>query len=87
VHFDKGVRFQGDHWPVNNVCGTQYWQAGDYVTDTFEVTAGDTFSPKGTYDVFMGLFTGGGGNWRNMTVTTGNADKNNRVKIGTLELR
>ncbi len=87
VHFDKVVRFQGDHWPLGNLCGTQYWQTGDYVVDTFDVTAGDAMSPRGPYEVWAGFFTGGGGNWRNMTVTTGNADKNNRVRIGTLDVR
>ncbi len=87
VHFDKGVRFQGDHWPLGNLCGTQYWQVGDYVTDTFEVTAGEALSPKGVYEVYTGLFTGGSGNWRNMTVASGNADKNNRVRIGQITLR
>jgi Dolichyl-phosphate-mannose-protein mannosyltransferase len=87
AHFDKGVRFQGDHWPLGNLCGTQYWQVGDYVVDSFDVTAGEALSPKGTYEVYVGFFTGGAGNWRNMTVTTGNADKNNRVRIGTIDVR
>jgi hypothetical protein len=87
AHFDKGVRFQGDHWPLQNICGTSFWQVGDYITDTFTVTAGETFSPKGVYDVWTGFFTGSSGNWRNMTVTTGNADKNNRVRLGSIQLK
>ena len=54
--------------------------------DSFEVTAGQTFSPKGQQEVWLGLFTGGSGTWKNMTVTSGNGDKANRVKVGTLEL-
>ena len=80
------VRFQGDHWPLDNLCASQYWQPGDYVVDSFEVTAGQTFSPKGPHEVWLGLFTGGSGTWKNMTVTSGNGDKANRVKVGTLEL-
>ena len=87
VHFDKGSRFQGDHWPLDNLCGSSYWQPGDYVIDTFEVTAGDTFSVKGAYDIYTGLFTGGSGNWKNMTVARGEADKNNRVKVGQVLVR
>jgi 4-amino-4-deoxy-L-arabinose transferase-like glycosyltransferase len=87
VHFDRGaVRFQGDHWPLDNLCGTQYWQPGDYVVDSFQVEAGQTFSPRGPHEVWLGLFTGGAGTWKNMTVSSGNGDKNNRVKVGTLEL-
>jgi 4-amino-4-deoxy-L-arabinose transferase-like glycosyltransferase len=87
VHFDRGsVRFQGDHWPLDNLCASQYWQPGDYVVDSFEVTAGQAFSPHGPHDVWLGLFTGGSGTWKNMTVTSGNGDKANRVKVGTLEL-
>lgn len=86
VHFDRGVRFQGDHEPVGGLCGTQHWQAGDYVVDTFEVTAGELTHPKGTYQVYVGFFTGSAGNWRNMDVTSGNADKNNRVHLGAVQV-
>jgi hypothetical protein len=87
VHFDKGVRFQGDHWPLKNLCGTQYWQPGDYVVDTFEVEAGSVTTPRGTFNVFMGFFTGGAGNWKNMTVVSGKSDGRNRVNIGQIQVR
>jgi hypothetical protein len=89
VHFDKGGRFQGDHDPLRGLCGTAYWQPGDYVSDTFEVTAstGQLGTARGQYQVFVGFFTGSSGNYRNMKVTSGNADKADRFILGTLTLK
>ncbi len=88
VHFDGGgMRFQGDHWPVNNQCGTSYWQPGDYVVDTFQVDAGDGMSPLTRYTVWAGFFVGSHGNWTNMTAKDPGADDNNRVRIGELRLK
>jgi hypothetical protein len=83
VHVDgAGVRFQGDHFPIGNRCGTTFWQAGDIVADTFEVQAGALTDPRGSYDVYMGFFTGGAGQWKNMEVKTPEHDNNNRVPLG-----
>ncbi|MEZ4403468.1 MAG: hypothetical protein R3B06_25810 [Kofleriaceae bacterium] len=87
VHFDGGQRFNGDHWPVRDRCATSFWQAGDYIVDRFKVNAGNVSFNKGPYTVYTGLFTGSNPNWRNMTVTSGDKDANNRVKIGTLLLK
>ena len=88
VHFDgAGVRFQGDHWPVNKRCGTNFWQPGAYVIDEFDVEAGSKGHATTNYDVWTGLFVGSAGNWENMTAVTGNPDDNNRVKIGALRLK
>jgi 4-amino-4-deoxy-L-arabinose transferase-like glycosyltransferase len=88
VHFDgAGVRFQGDHWPVNKRCGTNYWQPGAYVIDEFKVEAGTSGHAATTYQVWTGLFVGSAGNWENMKAVTGNPDDNNRVKVGTLRLK
>jgi len=85
VHFDGGpIRFQGDHDPVGALCGASQWQPGQVVKDTFEVTAGDLTNPKGTYQVFIGFFTGGSGFWKNMKVVSDNHDSADRVPIGTL---
>jgi hypothetical protein len=88
VHFDGGgVRFQGDHWPVNNRCGTTFWQPGDYVVDTFKVTAGNMTFAKAAYQAWVGMFVGSSGNWTNMKVTAGDHDTNNRVSIGSIQVR
>ncbi|MFH0901546.1 MAG: hypothetical protein V2A73_13040, partial [Pseudomonadota bacterium] len=88
VHFDTvGSRFQGDHDPIDGRCGTTFWQAGDYITDTFPVTAGELTNPRGTYSIYVGFFTGSAGRWKNMVVRKGDADSNNRVKLGSIQIR
>ncbi len=87
MHFDHSgspVRFQADHHPKS--CSTTYWQPGDIVSDTFEVKAGELTHPRGTYTVYTGFFTGGGGIWKNMTVTAGNHLTDNRVPLGTIRV-
>ncbi len=87
VHFDgPGIRFQGDHEPIRGMCGTGAWQPGDFIVDTFEVEAGDLTHPKTTYQVWTGFFRGGGGNWTNMKVVSGQADNDNRARLGTITL-
>lgn len=96
VHFDgSGLRFQGDHTPINDRCSTTYWQAGDYIIDTFTVDAGDVTYAKGSYAVLTGFFRGSHGNWTNMPVesATGPAGQSlpvgqdQRVRIGQIRVR
>ena len=88
AHFDgRGVRFQGDHDPIEGRCATTYWQAGDYIVDTFSVTAGELTHPTGPYSVWIGFFTGSAGQWRNMPITSGNGDSNNRFNVGTVVVK
>ncbi len=88
VHFDgAGIRFQGDHDPIGGRCGTSFWQVGDYVADTVEVTAGELTHPRGNYTGHVGFFTGGGGQWKNMPVVVGEKDGNNRVPIGAIRVK
>ncbi len=88
AHFDRGgLRFQGDHWPLDDACPTQRWRPGDYVTDTVTVTAGDLTFPRGRYRVWVGFFVGARGHWTNMRVTAGDADDANRIAVGTIEVR
>jgi hypothetical protein len=90
VHFDgKGLRFQGDHAPIRERCATSFWQEGDYIVDTFTVSAGDiTFEP-GNYQIRVGFFTGTNPNWKNMKVTQappGAKDDADRVLLGTIRV-
>ena len=87
AHFDGGQRFNGDHDPIRGRCATNYWQAGDYIVDRFTANAGNVTFARGNYDMWVGFFTGSNPNWRNMTVTKGAKDNNNRVKVGTIKLR
>ncbi len=89
MHFDGPVRFSGDHKPINDRCPTSTWQPGDYIVDTFTVTAGGaTFAP-GPYELWIGFFTGTSPNFKNMTVTDAPADMRDpvdRVKIMSVTL-
>ena len=91
VHFDRGaLRFNGDHYAIRQRCQTSMWQAGDYIVDTFTVSAGDPSFPRDDFEVWTGFFTGSNPNWRNMPVSNareGLEDNVNRVKIGTIRLR
>ena len=88
AHFDAGsLRFPGDHDPIRGRCATSYWQAGDYIVDRFTVTAGNQGMPKRTYDLWAGFFQGSFPNYRNMPVTRGDKDGNNRAKLGSIRLR
>lgn len=88
VHFDGGgVRFQGDHYPVNNRCGTNHWQPGDYIVDQFSVDAGGVTNPRTKYTIWTGFFVGSGGNWENMKALTGEPDDNNRVRAGSIQVK
>jgi 4-amino-4-deoxy-L-arabinose transferase-like glycosyltransferase len=96
LHFDGGgMRFQGDHDPIEGRCATTFWQPGDYIVDTFEVEAGNLTYAKTDYTVYAGFFRGSGGNWSNMPVKSAadgsgrplSTDPNHRVNIGTLRVR
>lgn len=88
AHFDRGsVRFQGDHWPVGDRCPSHRWNAGDYITDRFAVTAGDITYPPGRYELWVGFFVGSNGQWTNLELIAGDADPQHRVRVGAVEVR
>jgi hypothetical protein len=88
-HFDGGLRFNGDHPPIDNVCSTATWMPGDYIIDTYTVIAGGGTFAEGPYEVWTGFFTGTNPNWRNMPVSEAPGDMRDnadRVKITTIVL-
>jgi hypothetical protein len=90
-HFDGqyGRAFGGDHQPIDNLCPTSMWQAGDYIVDTYSIVAGNPMTPKGQLDVWTGFFTGSDGNFKNMQITDAPRemrDPTDRVKITTIVL-
>jgi 4-amino-4-deoxy-L-arabinose transferase-like glycosyltransferase len=96
LHFDGGgMRFQGDHDPIDGRCATTYWQPGDYIVDKVEIEAGNLTYAKTDYTVYAGFFRGSHGSWTNMTVKSAadgsgkalSIDQNNRVNIGTVRVR
>lgn len=89
MHFDGPLRFNGDHWPINDRCPTGTWQPGDYIVDTFTVSAGGKTFPTGKYDLWVGFFTGTAPNWKNMSVSEAPSDMRDtadRVKITSIIL-
>jgi hypothetical protein len=89
-HFDGGLRFNGDHEPINGRCQPATWQSGDYIVDTHTVTAGGGALTPGPYAVWTGFFTGSSPNWKNMPVSEAPADMRDdadRVKITTITLQ
>ncbi len=93
-HFDSpqyGRAFNGDHPPIDGRCQTSTWQAGDYIVDTYTVTAGNATTPKGPLEVWTGFFTGSTGNFKNMPISEAPQDMRDpaatdRVKITTIVL-
>lgn len=83
AHFDgPGARFQADHWPIENLCQSNHWNAGDVIVDTVRATAG---SRKGTHKLWVGFFYGSHGSWTRMPVSSG-AHEDDRVLAGTLDV-
>jgi hypothetical protein len=88
-HFDGGLRFNGDHLPIDNICPTSTWMKDDYIVDTYTVIAGGPTFVEGPYEVWTGFFTGTAPNWKNMPVSEAPGDmrdKDDRVKITTIVL-
>ena len=86
IHFDgPGLRFFGDHKPLEGKYPTRYWTAGTYIVDPHEVPSSETSriaTPSGIYHVWMGLYHGD----TRMTVLTGPKDNSNRVSLGTVRV-
>ena len=90
VHLDTAgaaTHIIGDHALLGGLCPLNYLQPGDYVVDTFPVTAGGMSYPRGIYKVWTGLFVGSNPNWTNIKALSGNPDKANRVPIGTIRIK
>jgi hypothetical protein len=88
-HFDGALRFNGDHEPIKGRCQTSTWQPGDFIVDSYTVTAGAGAFTPGPYEVWTGFFTGSAPNWKNMTVSEAPPelrDTADRVKITTITL-
>jgi hypothetical protein len=87
VHFDgpAAPRVIGDHDPVNHAFGTTYWLPGEYVRDHYETDVPLMTTPAGTYTVYMGFWPGGDG--KRLKITDGPNDGQDRVRLGTLEIK
>lgn len=89
MHFDGPLRFNGDHYPIDEICPTSAWMPGDYIVDTHTIRAGGGAFPQGRYDLWIGFFTGQAPNWKNMSVSEAPPDMRDtadRVKITSIVL-
>ncbi|HLK91834.1 MAG TPA: glycosyltransferase family 39 protein [Polyangia bacterium] len=87
VHYDGPAqpRVIGDHDPVNRAFGTGYWLPGEWVRDHYETDIPMMTTPAGSYAVYMGFWPGGEG--KRLKVTAGPNDGQDRVRLGTLEIK
>ena len=87
VHYDgpAAPRVIGDHDPVDRTLGTAYWLPGEYIRDHYETDVPLMTTPAGTYVVYMGFWPGGEG--KRLKVTAGPNDGEDRVKLGSLEIK
>jgi len=87
LHFDgpAAPRVIGAHDPVNKTFGTSFWLPGEYVRDHYETDIPLMTTPAGMYTVFMGFWPGGEG--KRLPVSAGPSDGNDRVRLGTIEIK
>ncbi|HEX3904689.1 MAG TPA: glycosyltransferase family 39 protein [Polyangia bacterium] len=87
VHFDGPAqpRVIGDHDPVNHAFATTYWLPGEYIRDHSETDVPLMTTPAGSYAIYMGFWPGGEG--KRLKITDGPNDGQDRVRIGTLEIK
>ncbi|HEY4177692.1 MAG TPA: hypothetical protein VGM90_12690 [Kofleriaceae bacterium] len=93
MHIDGAMRFNAggccDHWPIDDVCASGMWQPGDYIVDSYTLTAGGKSFSTGDYQVWIGFFTGTAPNFKNMPISDSPPamrDSVDRVKVATIHL-
>lgn len=83
LHIDfPGNRINGDHYPGDGDFRTNTWLAGDYVKDVQKLKI-DRGSSAGDYEMWFGFFSSGD---NRLKVTSGDIDKDNRVRMGRLRV-
>lgn len=84
VHFDgPGGRIHGDHEPLEGQLPTQLWFPGDHLVDSHEIDLPLLTTAGGIYQVYIGFWNGP----RRLRVLEGPDDGDNRVRLGTLQIR
>lgn len=88
LHMDAqggGYRIHGDHPPLGGRYASSLWRKGEYLQDRYTTSVPLDATPGG-YDIWVGFYIGD----ERMPVSAGSAgvdDGDNRVKVGTLEIR
>jgi 4-amino-4-deoxy-L-arabinose transferase-like glycosyltransferase len=84
LHFDgPGARVNGDHVPLDGRFPTQFWTQGTYVTDEYLLKPDHATQPKGLFQLYFGLFSGD----KRLKVKEGPSDGENRVRLGTVNVK
>lgn len=83
VHIDgHGLRLNGDHVPVGGQYPTKFWEQGDLIADSQELTVPASYR-VGDYAMYVGWFSGS----KRLEAKSGAIDGENRVNAGTLHVR
>jgi hypothetical protein len=84
VHVDSPAsRVIGDHVPVEGKLPTNYWSAGRYVTDLYDIEIPLMTTTPGVYTIWAGFFLGD----KRLKVLSGPQDGADRVNLGTITIR
>ncbi len=85
VHLEADkIALHADHDAIEGRCPTSEWRPGDYIIDTFSVPA---ISFNGDYSVWVGVYAGTPGTRTNLKVAGGTHDGEDRVRIGSVQIR
>ncbi|MGC6416580.1 MAG: glycosyltransferase family 39 protein [Bradymonadia bacterium] len=83
VHIDApGQRIHGDHDPVAGLFPTRNWKQGDLIQDIHEINIKRTITPA-RFTFYAGLYRGS----TRMKIKSGAKDKQNRARLGTIQVR
>lgn len=80
------VRVNGDHEPIGGQCLTSTWKAGDVIVDRVDLRLDPSFD-RGTYEVWVGFFSGWEPSWKNLALSDapdGIRDRHQRLKLTTI---
>jgi len=75
----------GDHAPVGGTFPTAHWVPGEYIRDVHTVDFPMAVTSSGTYTLFVGMWPGG--NRPGIKITSGESDGNNRVPLGSVQVK
>ena len=83
MHIDApGQRIHGDHDPVAGLFPTRNWKQGDLIQDIHEINIKRTITPA-RFTFYAGLYRGS----TRMKIKSGAKDKQNRARLGTIQVR
>ncbi|MEE2757563.1 MAG: hypothetical protein VYA30_12985 [Myxococcota bacterium] len=83
VHIDApGQRIHGDHDPVAGLFPTRNWKKGDLIRDIHKINIKRTITPA-RFTFYAGLYRSS----TRMKIKSGPSDKQNRARLGSIQVR